>query len=142
MVYRYTAGKKDWLANGLPVEGLEASSPRLSEVARADAPICSLGERVGEIRERVEKAGWDICVVLFESGVVAGLPTSEALEGDPWRTAEEAMDGRTRTYRLNASPEKVARYLQKKDAAHMILTTTDGRFRGVLERERIEQTAW
>ena len=37
---------------GLPTEGTNAQHPRLADVARRDVPVCSLGERLGDVRDR------------------------------------------------------------------------------------------
>ena len=43
-------GELDWLAAGLPTEGLNAERPRAGDVARMDVPTCRLDEPVGEVR--------------------------------------------------------------------------------------------
>ncbi|MGH2689826.1 MAG: hypothetical protein ACRDKW_13630, partial [Actinomycetota bacterium] len=57
-VYDYAAGKLDWLAAGLPSEGMNASRPRAGDVARDDVPTCRLDERLGDVRERTRARGW------------------------------------------------------------------------------------
>ena len=72
-VYRYTAGKADWLASGLPSAGARASLPRIGDLARRDVPTCTLQERLGDVRERVRAAGWDVCLVVNARRIVLGL---------------------------------------------------------------------
>ena len=72
-------GKGDWFAIGLPREGRLASVPTIGEVARRDVPTCAPAEKVGAVRERVQKAGWDRCVVVNKERVVLGLLRERAL---------------------------------------------------------------
>lgn len=126
------------MANGLPVESKEDHIQRAGDLARLDVPTCSLAERVGEVKERVQKAGWDSCVVVFEDRVVLGLLRHEALEVNPQDTAEQAMENGTRTYRLNASLEKPIQYMQKVGVDSVVVTTSDGKLFGLLKREDVE----
>src|SRR5438067_4377391 len=64
-VYRYVAGKIDWMAAGLATEGELADEPRIGSVVVGDVPTCRLGQRIGEIDA-------DLCVVVNEDGVVLG----------------------------------------------------------------------
>lgn len=137
-VYRYTPGKKDWMVNGLPIEGKEDTGQRASDLARRDVPTCSLAERIGEVKERILRVGWDSCVVLFEDSIVLGLLTPGALDGDPEDTAGQAMEIGTRTYRLNAPLDKTMQYMQKMGIESVLVTTSDGKLFGLLRREDVE----
>jgi hypothetical protein len=78
-VYDYVPGKADWFASGLPREGRLASVPTIGEAARRDVPTCAPAEKVGAVRERVQRAGWDRCVVVNMERVVLGLLRERAL---------------------------------------------------------------
>jgi len=138
-VFRYTPGKKDWMANGLPIEGEDALVQRAGDFARLDVPTCSLTERIGEVKERIQKAGWDSCVVTYEDRVVLGLLRPEALNVNPQDTAEQAMESGTRTYRLNVPLEKPMQYMQKMVVDSVVVSTSDGKLFGVLKREDVEK---
>ncbi len=69
-MYDYRTGILDWKTAGLPVEGTNAQQPRLVDVVRRDVPTCSLGERLGDVRDRAVAAGWDACVVVSGSSPV------------------------------------------------------------------------
>ncbi|HJR81398.1 MAG TPA: hypothetical protein VJ821_15110, partial [Anaerolineales bacterium] len=71
-VYRYTAGKLDWFAFGLPMAGEFAAIPKAGDVVRRDVPICQLTDRVGQVHERCLAMGWKVCLVVNESNVVLG----------------------------------------------------------------------
>jgi hypothetical protein len=68
-VYDYVPGKADWFASGLPMEGKMASVPVIRDAARRDVPTCAPTEKLGVVRERLRKAGWDRCVVVNEERV-------------------------------------------------------------------------
>lgn len=137
-VYRYKPGKLDWLANGLPVEGEEAYSPRAKDVARQDVATCRLSDAVAQIRQRLQDAGEDVCVVVNEERVVLGLLTADQLDGHPQQTAAEVMSGAPRTYRLSASPEKALDYMRRNQVDNVLVTTSDAHLFGVLKREDLE----
>src|ERR671911_374235 len=78
-VYDYVPGKADWFASGLLREGRLASAPTIGEAARRDVPTCAPAEKVGAVRERVQRAGWDRCVVVNMERVMLGLLRERAL---------------------------------------------------------------
>src|SRR5712692_1928445 len=92
-VYEYKAGKVDWMAAGLPTEGTNAAHPRAGDAARKDVPVCGLGERLGDVRDRARAAGWDAAVVVDAERVVLGLLRSKELSKDPDQLIEQAMRG-------------------------------------------------
>src|SRR5262249_19002649 len=51
-VYRYTAGKADWLAAGFDTEGVESKKPRLKHVLKRNVLTCSPKDRLGTIKNR------------------------------------------------------------------------------------------
>jgi Mg/Co/Ni transporter MgtE len=137
-VYRYTAGKMDWLANGMPCEGrLAVETYRPVEIARKDVPTCRLDEHIGEVVDRARAAGWDACVVLNEERIVLGLLSGEAFHADRTASVEQVMACSPRTYRMNASLERIAGYFQKHGAAGVLVTTTGGRLIGMIRPEDI-----
>lgn len=139
-VYRYTLGKADWLANGLPVEGAEARAPGVGDLADMDVPTCKRSERVGEVRARVRKKGWDLCVVINDQLVVLGLLSANDLEkADQGWSAEEAMERDPKTYRLDDSMEEAAAWMRSNARDSALVTTTDGKLFGLLRLADIEQ---
>jgi rhodanese-related sulfurtransferase len=138
-VFRYIAGKADWLANGFPAEGKDARAPSAGDLADMDVPTCTRLERVGEVRARVRKDGWDACVVVNDQLVVLGLLNAIDLEkADPQWPAEETMLRDPQCYRLNASLAEVAEYFQQQRLVDCALvTTTDGKLFGLLKRQSL-----
>src|SRR3989442_13443195 len=88
-VYEYAAGKADWGAYGLPVEGTVTKVPPIQQLARTDVPTCRLAETIRDVRARL--GAWTTCFVLSEEGVVLGRLHEKELEGDPKALAGDVM---------------------------------------------------
>jgi Mg/Co/Ni transporter MgtE len=138
-VYDYVAGKLDWLAAGLPVEGTLARYPRAGDVARRDVPTCRLDERLGTVKERV--GGWKACVVVNEENVVMGLLRSKELGLDDELVIERAMRPGPSTFRPHVLAHEMAEYMTRHDVESSPITTSDGRLVGILLREDAERAA-
>lgn len=133
-VYRYTAGKADWFAAGLPREGERAALPRLADLARGDVPTCGPEERVGDVAGRVGDAGWNLCVVVNDERVVLGLLRAEALRAPPETPVEQVMEPGPRTYRPDTLPEKPIEYMRRQGVESVLVTTSDGLLLGLFEQ--------
>src|SRR5919199_2317068 len=71
-VYDYVAGKADWLAYGLPVEGEHAEVLTAGRVARPDVVTCHLRDPVSAILERVELSPYGFALALSDNQVILG----------------------------------------------------------------------
>jgi predicted transcriptional regulator len=140
-VYDYVHGKLDWLAAGLPTEGTNTELPRAADVTRGDVPTCALGDRLGEVRERVRSAGWNACVVVNEHSVVLGLLREKELEGDADLLIERAMRPGPSTFRTYVPIAEMAEYMTKHDLVNSPITTADGKLVGLLLREDAQRSA-
>ena len=140
-VLDYTAGKLDWLAAGLPTEGVNAARPRAWTVARTDVPTCQLGEDLGSVSRRVQQAGWNTCVVVNAERVVLGLLREAELGGDPTGTIERSMRPGPSTFRPHVPITEMAEYMSSHKLESSPVTTSDGRLVGVLTRADAEQAA-
>ena len=140
-VYDYVPGKADWAASGLPTEGKLASVPTIGEVARSDVPTCAPAEKVGEVRERVQAAGWDACVVVNKERVVLGLLREKEMTPDPGVEVEQVMRNGPTTTRPDEPVEKMAKRMRERGARTILVTTSGGRLVGVLYRDDAERLA-
>ena len=140
-VYDYVAGKVDWLAAGLPTEGTNAERPRAGDVARRDVPTCGLGDRLGDVRDRVTSAGWDACVVVNERAIVLGLLRAGELDGPAGSRIDGVMRPGPSTFRPHVAIEEMAAYMTEHDLQSAPITTSDGRLVGLLRREDAVQEA-
>ena len=134
-VYDYVTGKQNWLASGLPVEGTNADMARAGGVARKDAPTCRLDEPLGDVQQRVEAAGWDVCVVVNEDRVVLGFLREKHFGGDPHQTVERVMSPGPSTFRPHVTAAELGEYLIRHDLPSVPITTGDGVLVGVLLRD-------
>ena len=111
---------------GLPVEGTNSQRPRLIDVVRRDVPTCSLGERLGDVRDRVTAAGWDACVVMSQQRVVLGLLRAKELQADPDLPVDRAMRPGPSTYRPFVSVTEMHRIMTERNLESSPVTTADG----------------
>jgi CBS domain-containing protein len=140
-VYDYVPGKADWFASGLPKEGRLASVPTIGDAARREVPTCAPVEKIGVVRERVRRMGWDRCVVLNKEQVVLGLVREEELASDPEAFVEDVMRNGPATFRPNEPVGKIAKRMRERRASSVLVTNSDGRLVGLLYRNEIERVA-
>jgi predicted transcriptional regulator len=136
-VYDYRTGKQDWMAAGLPTEGTNTQHPRLADVVRRDVPVCSLGERLGEVRDRALAAGWDACVVVSRERVVLGLLRAGELQGDPDLLVEQVMRPGPSTYRPFVSVAEMRHIMIDRNLESSPVTTSDGRLVGLVRQQDV-----
>ena len=133
-MYDFRAGIQDWMGSGLPTAGTNAARPRLVDVVRRNVPTCALGERLGDVRDRVLGEGWDACVVVSDARVVLGLLRAKELRGDPNLPVERAMRPGPSTFRPFVTVEEMRRTMTDRNLASSPVTTADGRLVGVVLR--------
>jgi CBS domain-containing protein len=136
-VFRYVGGRRDWFAAGLAMAGRRARKARAGDVARRDVPTCRPGERLDEVRARVRAAGWDVCVVVNETGVVFGH-----LGGSAWVRGrvpvEEVMKTPT-TYRPDVLVEALRERVLAGRPRDLVIADSDGRLMGLIRRGDLER---
>ena len=138
-VYDYVAGKADWGSFGLPIEGHRDSRTRVGAYARSDVPVCGPDDRLADVRELVRAAGWDICFVTDERGVVLGRLGRAALAGDDDASVEEEMTPGPSTVRPSFELEQAIERMQRQNLSTLPVTRSDGVLIGVLRREDAER---
>jgi len=129
-VYDYAAGKADWGASGLPLEG--RPGPRASELARPDTPTCPAAERLQDVRARVLGSGWDTCLVVNRERVVIGRLGRRALARGDDVSVEDAMSEGPRTFRPDVRLGALVGWMRKRNLTSAVVTTSDGRLVGVV----------
>jgi CBS domain-containing protein len=135
-VHDYVAGKADWGAAGLPLEG--TAGPWAGALARTDVPTCRLDERLAAIREHVRESGFETCVVVNEHGIVLGRVGRQALGTDADSTVEEAMTAGPGTVRPNLTVATAVKRMRERDLTGLLVTRSDGTLVGLLRREDAE----
>jgi Mg/Co/Ni transporter MgtE len=101
-------------------------------VAREDVPTCALDERLGDVADRVRRAGWDACVVVNRERVVLGLLRREELDGDKEARIEDAMRPAPSTFRPHVDITEMARFMTEHDLVSSPVTTGEGVLVGLL----------
>jgi CBS domain-containing protein len=139
-VYDYIAGKADWLAHGLAIGGADSGRPTVGRLARTDVVTCSLSDLAGDVRAQVEGSPYGFALVVSSGGVLLGRLRRAALEGDPRRTADEAMEPGPSTVRPDTAPDKLAERLRSLDLRTALVTDPEGVLIGVVRREDLEQS--
>lgn len=137
-MYWYAAGKADWAASGLPIEGRIAQVPRIDAHMRRDVPTCRLDERVGHVRDRVRAANWNTCFVVTASGVVLGRLLEKELSGPDDLSAADVMRGGPSTFRPDVTIHQMLDYMREHDLTTIPVTTSDGRLLGLALIEDLE----
>jgi hypothetical protein len=133
------AGKHDWLARGLPIEGEEADLPAVRHVVRDDVVTCGLGERVGAVHERVKASPYGFALVVSDDRCVLGRLRASALEKcDPGSTAEQVMEPGPSTVRLGTELAPLVKRLHERGLMFALATDPDGRLAGVVRRAEAE----
>ena len=121
----------------MPTEGTFAQRPRLVDVVRRDVPTCSLGERLGDVRDRAIAAGWDACVVVSQDRVVLGLLRAKELQADPQLLVERVMRPGPSTYRPFVSVEEMRRTMTERNLESSPVTTSDGKLVGLVRKQDV-----
>ncbi len=138
-VFDYVAGKADWLASGLPIEGKLANYCRAGSVVRTDVPTCRLTDLVADAREHVEASDYKECVVTNDEGVVLGRLAERDLLTDPEGLVEQVMESGPTTTRPDDPLEAITERLRGRGVDNILVTTPDGRLVGILYLEDAER---
>src|SRR5439155_1154922 len=105
----------DWMAAGLPFEGVNAGRPRAGTVARGDVPTCGAKDSLPEVRERTRSAGWDVYVVVNDARIVLGLLRAKQLDSQGDGPVEAVMRPGPSTFRPHVSAIEMAAYMLEHD---------------------------
>ena len=137
-VYHYDAGKWDWFAHNLPMLGTRAGQPQNKDAARRNVPTCGLTETVGAAHARAQAAGWELCIVVAEGGVIQGRLRREAWNAPPDALAEDVMENGPTTVRPDELLAELLGRMQKRKVSEILVATPDGVLIGNLNRVEAE----
>jgi len=138
-VFDYAAGKRDWFAAGLPMEGELAPVPKAGDILRHDIPTCDPTEAVEEVWERVRASGWKMCVVVNEAQVVLGRLRGGAWEAAPQTTVESVMENGPTTFRPDVTLEALIERMAERNVHSVLITNPEGVLLGALFKKDAEQ---
>lgn len=134
--YDYVAGKSDWLAFGRPYEGVALLA---GTVVTTEVPTCSFRDRLGDVREPLEASAFGTLVALSGDGVVMGRLGRAALAEDDDVPVEALMREGPTTVRPSEELGPLVERMRRADVDAVLVTRSDGRLLGLLERERGRQ---
>jgi Mg/Co/Ni transporter MgtE len=130
-VYRYTAGKADWLAAGLETRGAESKKVRIRQMIYRDVPTCSLRERFQDVKSR-RRPNQDVYVVVNDGNIVLGVIQGKAWDANHQARVVDVMQPGPRTIRPDLEPSDAQKILRQYDAPSAIVTTSDGELLGMI----------
>ena len=139
-VFDYVDGKADWLANGLPREGENASALYAGDIVDADPPTCSLDTRVAEVLALLDGSRYGFALVVGTRSVVLGRVRRSALEAadSAAATAEQMMEPGPSTVRFNTPADELVDRLASRNLKTAVVTTPSGCLVGVFHRADAE----
>ncbi len=120
------------------MEGEFASIPKAIDAVRREVPTCHLKEHVGEVYQRCQKAGWQICIVVNKENIVLGRLRREAWQAHPDIPVEQVMENGPTTFRPDNFLEPLTRRMREKKVGSVIITNSDGVLIGILYRKDAE----
>jgi CBS domain-containing protein len=106
-------------------------------MVRRDVPTCRLHDTLHDVAARMRATRWDLCAVLDDEHVLLGLVDAGALRGPGSTPAERMMQSGPTTIRPHLTLDELGSRMKKRD--HVLVTTSDGRFLGVLLRSDVER---
>jgi hypothetical protein len=135
-VFDYVAGKADWLAFGLPHQG----DAVLADAAlTTDVPTCGFRDRLGDVRAALQASPFGMLVALNADGVVLGRLDRESADGgDDQDRVEQLMREGPTTVRPSEELEPLVERMRRARVDAVLVTRSDGRLLGLLERDRGE----
>jgi predicted transcriptional regulator len=101
-------------------------------MARKDVPTCALTEKLGDVKARVDAAGWNAVVVVNDERVVLGLLRSKELALDAAQPIEKVMRPGPSTFRPYVSLHEMLHSMVDHKLENAPVTTSDGRLVGLL----------
>jgi CBS domain-containing protein len=134
-VYDYAAGKVDWIAHGLPIEGTAAERRTALSLARDDVAVCALDDHATDVARQIDASPYGFALVLSTEEVVLGRVRRSRLNGgDSGAHAEAVMEPGPSTIRPHLTVEELVARLGRSDVRTLIVTDPEGKLLGVVRR--------
>ena len=132
-VHDYVAGKVDWLARNLPVEGTDADTPTIGRHLRQEVVTARPDQHISEVRGLVARSAHRFALVTTEDGVLLGRLRAQMLDNaDPTCPAAAVMQPGPSTLRPHEPAAAIRARLEDKGLAYAIVTDPDGRLLGTV----------
>lgn len=139
-VYDFVDGKIEWLSQGLTLKGNGPHFAVAGEVADRDAVLaCRLGDRIGDVADKLDGALLDYCVVLNDHDIVLGRIRKKDAHGPLDTAVEHVMESGPTTVRPSESANGLLERMKKRNVPVVIVTTNKGRLMGAATQEALER---
>jgi CBS domain-containing protein len=135
-VYEYKAGKQDWLAAALPVEGSAAGEATIARVMRRDVPRFGLHDRAGDILESLTAGGLEWAAIVNEAGILLGRVRARDVR-DAAALASDILEEGPGTYRPDVPLDELLARMLDRGFELAFVTDPDGRLLGLVSRRDI-----
>jgi Mg/Co/Ni transporter MgtE len=139
-VYDYAAGKVDWMAHGLPIQGTAAERPTALSLSRDDVVTCALDAKPTEVAQRIDASPYGFALVLSTERVLLGRARRSRLNAeDSAAHVEQVMEPGPSTIRPHLTIDELIARLGRTEARTLIVTDPEGKLLGVVQRGEIER---
>ncbi|MDQ3146995.1 MAG: CBS domain-containing protein [Actinomycetota bacterium] len=102
---------------------------------RSSVPTCRPHTLVSEASAAARAAGWDVCIVVNENGIVLGRLRGDQLDSTLQEPVEAVMELGPTTTRADDDLAGLVERMQRRNVGSILVTDPDGRLIGVLRRE-------
>lgn len=137
-VYDYAAGKVDWMAHGLPIEGSEAGRTTALTLTREDVAVCALDDPVDEVARLIDASAYGFALALSPGRIVLGRVRRSRLAG-AGASVEALLEPGPSTIRPHTPIEDLAARVARSEVQTLIVTDPDGKLLGVVRRSDIDE---
>jgi predicted transcriptional regulator len=107
-------------------------SSRAGWLARTDAPRCTLGEKIADIRDRFGDEL--VCAVVDEHGTVLGAVRKETTQLADTTVVDEVLQPAPPTVRPSITTDELARSMARDGRTYVYVTTVEGTLLGLVTR--------
>ena len=128
------AGKIDWIAMGMPTEGM-LTETTIQQVVR-EVPTCELGEKLVDVKARISE-DWSISVVVDPQTIVLGLLDLADLQ-DARGSIEDLMNPAPLTLRPSVLIDEALEYFEQSHLTFALVTRSTGELIGAVRKKDLE----
>lgn len=102
---------------------------------------CGLGDRVEDLRARIEASPYGFALVAAADGTILGRLRGSKIGDGVTGSAEELMDPGPSTVRPDLALDELAKRLDDKELKTAIVSTPEGRLIGIVRRSELPDGA-
>ena len=128
------AGKADWIAMGMPTEGM-LTETTIQQLVR-EVSTCELGEKLVDVKAKISE-DWNISVVVDPQTIVLGLLDLAHLQ-DSRGSIEDLMNPAPLTLRPSVLIAEALAYFEQSHLTFALVTRSTGELMGAIRRKDLE----